>query len=145
MSILNRARARRAAGYGLVGITGVPVDLAVVWLAATVAALPAMVATLAGYQVAVTWNYICQRRYVYRSQQPIPREFARYLGADLLGAVARVAVVALLVHAVGVPSTVTAVVPGVVIASAAGIAAGFVATFATADTLVFDTTTHGHD
>jgi len=139
MSTAINSRLRRAAGYGLVGATGIPVDLGVVWLA-TAISIPGLLASLAGYQVAVTWNYLWQRRYVYRSTASLAREFVRYLGADALGAIARISVVAIILHLAVVPSGGARVVPAAVVASAVGILAGFIATFGAADTLVFDTT-----
>lgn len=133
------SRLKRLAGYGAIGATGIPVDLAVVW-ATALAGLPALAASIVGYQVAVTWNYAWQRRLVFGSTRSVLREFGEYVLADLAGGLMRVGVVTgLLVTGSLTPAVSRTRVPAAVLASAVGIAAAFLVTFALADHYVFNT------
>ena len=118
---------RRAAKYGVVGITGIPIDLGIVWLASQLHA-HWLVATLAGYLAAVTWNYNWHRRLVYHSDSRLLLEYLRYCGADVSGAAIRLLVVAILI---------TRTPFGVVFASFAGITAAAGIKFGLAERYVF--------
>jgi len=142
-------RVLRFVGYGLIGATGIPIDLLVT---NTIAGAGAhyLVATLLGYTLAMTWNFTLQRRYVFDSGANALREYIRYLGVDLASAAVRTGVVVALMVGVSRETALIATRTGrllpvltqhsieaVTIASVLGIGVAFVVGFLLTDAYVF--------
>lgn len=142
-------RVLRFLGYGAIGASGIPIDMVVT---NTVAGLGAhyLVATLAGYVLAMTWNFALQRRYVFATGANPIREFGRYVGVDATSAAVRTGIVVALLAGVGRETALFATRAGAVlplltqhsiapvtIASLAGIGVAFVVGFALTDAYVF--------
>lgn len=145
----NPDRVLRFLGYGLIGVTGVPVDMVVTNTLASVG-VHYLTATLLGYTLAMTWNFAWQRRYVFETGGNVLREYIRYLGVDVSSAVVRAGVVVALLAGVGRETALFATRAGrllplltehsiepVTVASLAGIAVAFVVGFLLTDAYVF--------
>jgi len=137
---ISTARLKRMVGYGAVGVTGIGVDLSIVE-ALSLAGAHWLLAVAAGYQVAMTWNFVWQRQLVFKATEGnIVRQYLRYLVVDVSALVVRVATVWLLVDYASpfdalpyIPYPIAAAVP----ASLVGIALAFLIGFAGTDTVVF--------
>lgn len=113
----------RPVRYLGVGATGVPIDIAVTLLVATVVGV--VPAQGAGWAVAATWNWFWNASLTWDGEHSL-REWSRYLGVDA----GRLAV------RIGVVWAVAGAVPDVV-ATIVGIAAAAVLGFVGFDRLVF--------
>ena len=139
----------RAVGYTAVGASGIPVDM----LATnTVAGLGGhyLVATVAGYLLALTWNFSLQRRYVFDGGEAIIPEYLNYIAVDGVAAALRIGVVVSLLQGVSRETAILATRTGrlvplldggsiapVTVASLAGIAVASAVGFLLTDTFVF--------
>ena len=133
------ATLKRFVGYGLVGATGIGVDLAVVQGTRLLGAHWLLAVALA-YQTAMTWNFALQRRFVWHSTGSVVREYIRYFAVDVGAFGVRAAVVWATIDLSNpwdampyVPAPIDPAVP----ASLLGIACAVVVGFAGAETLVF--------
>jgi len=133
------SRLKRMIGYGLVGITGIPVDLAVVE-AGHLLGVHYLLAIAVAYQVAMSWNFALQRRYVFNAAGNLIRQYIRYWIIDVIAFGVRAAVVWALVGLWNpwlalpyIPDPIGPAVP----ASVIGIAAAFVIGFGGTETVVF--------
>ena len=133
------SRLRRMVGYGAVGTTGIVVDLAIVE-AGHLLGLHYLVAVAIAYQTAMTWNFVLQRRFVYRATGNALRQYIRYFIVDVLAFGVRAGIVIALVGVWNpwlalpyVPDPIGPAVP----ASIIGIAAAFVIGFGGTETVVF--------
>lgn len=134
------AKVRRMVGYGAVGATGVVVDLAVVEAGALLG-IHYLLAVVAAYHVAMTWNFTWQRRFVYRATAGnVVRQFVRYYIVDSSAFLVRVGIVIVTVDLASpwlalpyVPYPIGPAVP----ASGVGILAAFLVRFQGTDELVF--------
>jgi putative flippase GtrA len=142
-------RALRFLGYGAIGVTGIPIDMLIT---NSVAAAGAhyVLATLVGYTVAMSWNFVWQRRYVFGTGGNALREYIRYLGVDVTSAAVRTGVVVALMAGVTRETALFAARAGrllplltahsiepVTVASLAGIGVAFVVGFLLTDAFVF--------
>lgn len=133
------AKLRRLVGYGAVGATGIAVDLAItqglIW-----AGVHHLVAIVVAYQLAMTYNFALQRRFVYRATGNWLRQYLRYIVVDAGAFAIRVAVVVATVD-LAEPWMALPYVPGVIApavpASFVGIALAFLIGFQGTDTIVF--------
>lgn len=140
-------RAKRAAGYAVVGITGIPVDLGVLTGLLAVG-VHHLLAISVSYLVAMTWNFALQRRFVYHGSGQISREYARYVFVDVSAFAIRAAVVFLTVDLAHpwlalpyIPAPIDPSLP----ASALGIAVAFVIGSQGTEELVFGGDRRGLD
>lgn len=131
---------KRMVGYGAVGVTGIAVDLSIVE-GFTLVGVHHLVAVAIAYQTAMTWNFVLQRRFVYRATAGnIVRQYLRYFVVDVSAFAVRVGVVVATVDVFSpwdalpyVPTPIHAAVP----ASFVGIVLAFIIGFQGTDELVF--------
>lgn len=133
------AKLRRMAGYGAIGATGIVVDLVLVETLIR-SGLHHLLAITIAYQAAMTYNFVLQRRLVYRASGNIIRQYLRYLFVDVSAFAVRVGVVVATVDLASpwlalpyVPGHVAPAVP----ASFVGIVLAFIIGFSGTDTIVF--------
>jgi putative flippase GtrA len=137
---LTVAKLRRMAGYGTVGATGIVVDLALVEGLIRLGAHH-LFAIAVAYQLAMTWNFALQRRFVYQATAGNAlRQYLRYLTVDVSAFAIRAGVVIATVDLTSpwlalpyVPGHVAPAVP----ASFVGIVLAFIVGFQGTDTVVF--------
>jgi len=137
---VSTARLKRMVGYGAVGATGIVVDLSIVQLLRTIGVHYLLTIALS-YQVAMTWNFWWQRRYVFKATEgSIIRQYIRYFWVDVSAFIVRAGVVWAMIDWTSpldalpyIPDPVKPAVP----ASLLGIGLAFLIGFAGADTLVF--------
>ncbi len=130
---------KRMVGYGVVGLTGIAVDLSIVE-AGSLLGVHHLLAVVAAFVVAMTWNFILQRRFVYNAAGNIIRQYCRYFVVDVSAFLVRFGIVVATVDLSSpwlalpyVPYPVGPAVP----ASVVGILAGFLAGFHGTDEIVF--------
>jgi len=134
------SKLRRMAGYGAVGATGIIVDLALVEGLIRLGAHH-LFAIAVAYQLAMSWNFILQRRFVYQATAGNAlRQYLRYLSVDVSAFAIRAGVVIATVDLTSpwlalpyVPGHVAPAVP----ASFVGIVLAFIVGFQGTDTVVF--------
>ena len=87
MTVLRTALRREVVRYGLVGASGVAVDLAVLAVLVEVAAVPLLIANVASFSVAVASNYALNARWTFRAREQRPHVAggALFLLAALVG------------------------------------------------------------
>lgn len=119
-------RLRQIATFGAVGVTGIPIDLALTTTAMPV--LGVLAAQAAGWIVAASWNHAWNRRLTWNTTQPLYTTWLQYLAVDSGRLALRIGVVALLVTIGVMPLAATL----------AGIAAATLAGFLGFDRVVFD-------
>jgi cellulose synthase/poly-beta-1,6-N-acetylglucosamine synthase-like glycosyltransferase/putative flippase GtrA len=103
LSGLHRARGVR---FGLVGLSGVLVNSAVLWLLAVVLDLPVIVASLLATEAAVLSNFLLNDSWTFRSRShrhAFGRRLLRYHGVAAGGAVVSLGVLAALTTHSGLP------------------------------------------
>jgi cellulose synthase/poly-beta-1,6-N-acetylglucosamine synthase-like glycosyltransferase/putative flippase GtrA len=92
---------RRARGFrfGLVGLSGVLVNSAALWVLAVILGLPTLLASLLATETAILTNFLLNDRWTFRSQgysHRLGRRLLRYHGVAASGAVITVGLLALL-------------------------------------------------
>lgn len=81
-----RAFVRRFIRFGLVGTTGFLIDFSLTWLCRDVLGVFEYVANCVGFTFGATSNYILNRRWTWRSQNPnIKAEFITFFAVSLCG------------------------------------------------------------
>jgi len=114
------SRIWRLLQYGAVGASGIPVDMAVVWLAFDGIGAHYLVAQVVAFAVAVSWNF--SLNWLWTFDQPdgsLLRQFIGYVGIQLGALAARVGVVFALVELGGVPVLVASFI-GIVLPALLG-------------------------
>lgn len=128
----SRSTARRAAGFGAVGATGIAVNSAALWTLADPAALGLnyLLAAVLATQVSTSWNFALTDTLVYRGRKrhSLLRRYLTFSAASNLLLVARIPLLALLVSGLGVHY---------LLANLVTLALAFVARFATSDRLIY--------
>ena len=72
--------------FGIVGFAGFIVDFTVTWFLRDIAGVFEYLANALGFSFGATSNYILNRRWTWRSDNPnIGREYARFFGVSLVG------------------------------------------------------------
>jgi putative flippase GtrA len=72
--------------FGLVGSSGVVIDFGVTWILRELFNVQQYVANSCGFMCAVISNYLLNRRWTFRSEDPaITRQFIKFLGVALVG------------------------------------------------------------
>lgn len=140
LKLPRREKLRRMVGYGVVGATGVVVDLLIVQ-AGVMVGLHHLLAVALAYQTAMTYNFVMQRTFVYRATEGnIVRQYIRYLLVDVSAFVVRVGAVIVTVDLthlwVALPYVPGHIAPAVP-ASFIGIVLAFLIGFQGTDTVVF--------
>jgi glycosyltransferase involved in cell wall biosynthesis len=123
-------RAAVLAGFLAVGLSGIAVNSAALWLFVEKLHSPVLLGAALATQVSTTWNFLLSDRLVFRGPKA-RRGAVRYLGfAAVNNAVllARLPLLALLVHQAGL---------GYLLANALTLAAAFVARFLVSDRILF--------
>lgn len=131
-------RLRKMLGYGIVGVTGVPVDTGVLWLLSQLE-LHYLVVTTGGYLAAMTWNFTLHRRYVFEEHGPLLADYGRYVLVDVSSFLVRVVFVIILMDVLTgwQPASTAVGVPPVIPASLVGVGVAFLVGFAGTNRYVF--------
>jgi len=114
------ARMLRLGQYGLVGASGIPVDMAVVWVAFSVVGSHYLVAQVAAFAVAVTWNFALNYHWTFNAPDgSLPRQYLGYVGIQSAALGARVGIVFVLVDIFSAP-VLPASLGGIIVPSVLG-------------------------
>lgn len=128
----SRSTAKRAAGFGAVGATGIAVNSAALWLLADPMALGLhyLLAAVLATQVSTSWNFALTDQLVYRGRKrhSALRRYVTFSAASNVLLVARIPLLALLVSGLGVHY---------LLANLLTLALAFVARFAASDRLIY--------
>jgi putative flippase GtrA len=126
------ATTRRALGFAAVGISGIVVNSAALWLLADPTNLGAnyLVAAVSATQVSTTWNFLLTDSVVYRGPKRLgpARRFLTFAAASNVTLLLRVPVLAALVDGLGMHYLVANLIT---------LLLSFVARFATSDRLIY--------
>lgn len=77
---------KRFIKFGLVGSSGVVVDFGITWVLRELLQVQQYVANSSGFMCAVISNYLLNRRWTFRSDDPaITAQFMKFLGVALIG------------------------------------------------------------
>lgn len=83
---INRLPWGRLLRFGVVGFSGFCVDFGITWVFYTAMGWSIYLATGVGFCCGATSNYILNRRWTWRSDNPnVAGEFAKFFGVSLLG------------------------------------------------------------
>ncbi len=89
--------------FGIVGASGVGVDFGITWLCKEKLRLNQYVANSTGFLCAVVSNYLLNRVWTFRSQDPaVAMQFSKFLLASLVGLAINNAIIYLLNERLGV-------------------------------------------
>lgn len=124
---------RQLGAFGVVGVIGLLVDMAVVWLCLRGAGLNPYAARAVSFLVAATTTWVLNRAFTFRGARPeaAHRQWAKFLAANAVGGAVNYGVYAALVSGVGF----FAAVPEAAVAVGSFAGLGF--NFTASRTLVF--------
>lgn len=89
--------------FGIVGASGVGVDFGITWLCKEKLRLNKYVANSTGFLCAVVSNYLLNRMWTFRSQDPaVAMQFSKFLLASLVGLAINNSIIFLLNERLGV-------------------------------------------
>lgn len=85
-SLINRPVVRRFVRFAIVGTSGFVVDFSITWLFYSLLHWPILVATGLGFCFGATSNYVLNRRWTWRSDNPnVVGEFIKFFSVSLIG------------------------------------------------------------
>lgn len=85
-SLINRPVVRRFVRFAVVGTSGFVVDFSITWLFYSLFSWPILVATGLGFCLGATSNYILNRSWTWRSDNPnVVGEFIKFFAVSIIG------------------------------------------------------------
>lgn len=126
--------------FGLVGLSGVGVNYLVLFILFSLVGLDETISLIGGISVSMTTNYALNRVWTFKSSEPIPQEFGKYVGSNLAGAVIQFSSTLLLVDwsPIEILDLIVIQVPILYVATGFGIGLGFLSNFIFSKFFVFN-------